>query len=197
VQSLTVKAPGSGNLAASVSAGCSTTAGSQAASPEASSWQFPWLPASVLDTGATLDFELSETPDETWGSNPVYAPPSYGTGGLPGIGFSVPSGGTTVTVGQPTPIQLGLQQVYEGAPGAMWTASSTSGVTVSPSSGTLGSAPTTTPNATSPSCSYPTPAKQTLEITAKTPGRAQVSITMRSTSGVELPTVVVNLVIKD
>jgi putative alpha-1,2-mannosidase len=196
VQSLTVKAPGSGNLAASTGAGCATHATSQAASPQASSWQLPWLPASVLDTGATLDFGLSETQDETWGNNPVDAPPSYGTGELPGVGFSVPSGGTTVTVGHPTPIQLGLQSVYEGAPGATWTASSNSGVTVNPSSGTLGSASTTTPNPTSPSCSYPAPVKQTLVLTASTPGRAQVSITMHSTSGVELPTVVVNLVIK-
>jgi predicted alpha-1,2-mannosidase len=200
VQSLTVKTPGSGNLAASVSVDCTTGTGSGTSlSGRGSSWQLPWLPASVLDTGATLDFKLSGTPDETWGSNPVNAPPSYGTGELPGVGFSVPSGGTTVTVGHPTPIQLGLQPVSESAPGATWTASATGGVTVSPRSGTLGSAPagaSTAATAATPSCAYPTPVRQTLEITAATSGRSQVSITMRSTTGVALPTVVFNLVTK-
>jgi hypothetical protein len=154
----------------------------------------------VLDTGATLDFELSGTPGKTWGSNPANAPPSYGTGELPSVGFSVPSGGTTVTVGHPTPIQLGLQPVSEGAPGATWTASATGGVTVSPRSGTLGSpspGASTAATTATPSCAYPTPVRQTLEVTAATSGRAQVSITMHSTAGVAPPTVVVNLVIKN
>ena len=30
----------------------------------------PWLPASLISTGATLDFDLSGTPDKSWGDDP-------------------------------------------------------------------------------------------------------------------------------
>jgi predicted alpha-1,2-mannosidase len=196
VQSLTVKTPTSGDLAPGFSAAC-TTGGGFGGSPSEGSWELPWLPSSALSTGATLDFVLSRTPDKSWGANPQSAPPSYGTGALPDVGFSVPSGGTTITVGHPTTVQFGLQAVFEGAPGARWTASATRGVTVIPSSGTLGAASTAGSNPPSPSCSYPTPAKHSLQLTASSPGTAQVRISMRSDSGVVLPPVVFDLTVRN
>ncbi|MET0404989.1 MAG: GH92 family glycosyl hydrolase [Cystobacter sp.] len=38
----------------------------------------PWLPADFLTRDATLEFELSETPDKGWGAAPADAPPSFG-----------------------------------------------------------------------------------------------------------------------
>jgi predicted alpha-1,2-mannosidase len=37
----------------------------------------PWLPATVSETGAQLDFTLGRTPDPTWGADPSEAPPSF------------------------------------------------------------------------------------------------------------------------
>ena len=37
----------------------------------------PWLPPTVWETGAQLDFTLGASPDTTWGSAPSDAPPSF------------------------------------------------------------------------------------------------------------------------
>jgi predicted alpha-1,2-mannosidase len=37
----------------------------------------PWLPASVTDTGAQLDFTLGGSPSPSWGNAPADAPPSF------------------------------------------------------------------------------------------------------------------------
>jgi putative alpha-1,2-mannosidase len=39
-------------------------------------YECPWLPASVLDSGARLDFTLSADPNHAWGTAPSAAPPS-------------------------------------------------------------------------------------------------------------------------
>ena len=70
-------------------------------------WTMPWLPASVLQTGGTLRFALSSSPDPTWATSPTASPPSFTAGELPVVGFSLPSGATTIAVGQPTPISIG------------------------------------------------------------------------------------------
>jgi predicted alpha-1,2-mannosidase len=206
VQLLTVKSPVSSELASAVSPACTTGAGSGDSPIGAgSSWQLPWLPGSVLSTGGTLYFTLSATPDKTWATNPQSAPPSYGSGELPDVGFSVPIGGATISVGRPAAVQLGIQPVSLGAPEVVWTASATGGVAVSPRSGILGSPGSAGSLGTSdvsdgaePSCSYPAPVTQVLELTAvsASTGHAQVRISMRSTSGVPLPPVVMNLDVK-
>jgi len=38
----------------------------------------PWLPASFLIHGGTLDFTLAKTPNKAWGADPADAPPSFG-----------------------------------------------------------------------------------------------------------------------
>lgn len=37
----------------------------------------PWLPASFIANGGTLDYTLASTPNPAWGADPVDAPPSY------------------------------------------------------------------------------------------------------------------------
>ena len=37
----------------------------------------PWLPASFIANGGTLDYTLSTTSNPAWGADPVDAPPSY------------------------------------------------------------------------------------------------------------------------
>ena len=199
VQSLHITSSTSAYPDAGLSAACLLPTNASPATTvtgSASNWQSPWLPASVLTSGATLDYVLSAEPDKTWGADPEKAPPSYGTGELPGLGFSVPSGGTTISVGGSTKIQLGLQLAQEGQPGATWTATETGGITVSPRSGTLRptSSPPTSP--TEPNCGYPAPAEQELVLTGTSRGSAQVRISLHSDSGVGLPPVVLNITVK-
>jgi predicted alpha-1,2-mannosidase len=40
-------------------------------------WNKPWLPEAFALHGGTLHFTLGATPDKTWGSDPVDAPPSF------------------------------------------------------------------------------------------------------------------------
>jgi putative alpha-1,2-mannosidase len=40
----------------------------------------PWLPASFISSGGTLDYTLSNTANTTWGSSSTDAPPSYSYG---------------------------------------------------------------------------------------------------------------------
>jgi predicted alpha-1,2-mannosidase len=147
----------------------------------------PWVPASVVSTGATLDYALSGSPDKAWGSSPKDAPPSYGTGRLPAVGFSLPGGATTLVEGKKATIELGLRKTSAGSPGAMWTATTSGGVTISPSSGTLGTVPQGSGHATD---------VRTLVVTGTSPGHARVDITLRSSTGIALPSVVVDVTVK-
>ncbi len=78
-------APAPGGTGCAASSTPRPSAGSQP-------WGRPWLPASVLRTGATLSYTLASSPDPTWASSSSDSPPSYGTGQLPAVGFSLPSG---------------------------------------------------------------------------------------------------------
>ena len=122
-------------------------------------WDIPWLPASVLNAGGTMRFTLSGTPDAAWGSSADASPPSFGTGRLPAVGFSLPSGATSVTAGQPATIEIGVASAGVQATTVHWQAvPSPSGLTVTPSSGTLILTPA--------GCTATAPATQSLRITA-------------------------------
>ena len=51
--------------------------GPGSAGPTPVPYDCPWLPATVSDTGARLDFTLGRTPDTSWGAGPTEAPPSF------------------------------------------------------------------------------------------------------------------------
>jgi len=71
---LVVEAPGASDAARYVQ-GARLSFGSGGAA--AASWSRPWLPASVLKSGATLDLTVAATPDKAWGAAPADAPPSF------------------------------------------------------------------------------------------------------------------------
>ena len=99
---------------------CSSQAAT--ASTQAGSWDRPWLPASIIRTGGTLTYRLSDTPDASWGASPASSPPSFAAGRLPAVGFSVPSGGMALRVGQQATIQVGIQEIAAGGPAVHWSA---------------------------------------------------------------------------
>jgi predicted alpha-1,2-mannosidase len=200
VHSVTVSGPGEGSLASEPSAQACyavTSSHSHKGTAAAGSWQSPWLPASALTTGATLHYVLSGTPDRDWGTAPQDAPPSYATGAVPALGFSVPSGGTTIEQDRTSKAELGLQQVSQGGPGVVWTASTSPGTTVSPSAGEF-TASTTLRAPASPSeqsCNSPARQHTMLSLKSTTAGPATVTFSLRTTSGGELPPVVLRVTV--
>ena len=78
-----------------------------APAPHAGTWSMPWLPASVLQTGGTLDDTSSSSPDPAWGSSPADSPPRSAPRALPAVGFSSPSGARPWSWGSPRPVSSG------------------------------------------------------------------------------------------
>jgi predicted alpha-1,2-mannosidase len=68
VESLRVQGVAGAPGACTASAGSATT-----------SYTCAWLPASVIESGARLEFGLGSTPDPGWGADPTEAPPSFGS----------------------------------------------------------------------------------------------------------------------
>ncbi len=158
---------------------------SVAAHSSGANWDLPWLPASALSTGGTLDYTLSGTADPSWGSAPGAAPPSYGSGQIPAVGFAVPSGATTLTAGQPAPITLGLVPAGPSGATVHWqVAPIPGGVTVTPPSGTL---------TVAGGCRPIMPSTQTLTVAAPVAGTASLRVNLSTAGGVGLPPVVVDL----
>jgi len=205
VHSLTVSGSAGKALAASASAfapACTPGVAGHAAAKRGGgyTWGSPWLPASVLDTGATLQYVLSSSPDRTWGDAPQDAPPSYTTGQLPAVGFSSPSGGTKVQVGRNATVTLGIKKVSVGSPEVLWSASTTPGLTVSPGSGILGSSASTgTANGSGApnSCASPSAQEVPLSFEATSAGKRSLEISLRTTTGIELPPVFVDITATD
>jgi predicted alpha-1,2-mannosidase len=166
-------------------------------SPSANQWVLPWLPASVLQSGGTLDFTLSPTPDMSWGASPGDAPPSYGAGHLPAVGFSLPSGAATVTAGQSTTVELGLASADAGPTTVAWHATMVPGAPqVAPSSGTLLLHPEIAPGNEAACAGAQKSATQTLTLTAGTPASSVIHIDLRASSGTALPPVVFDVAVR-
>ena len=140
-------------------------------------WCQPWLPASVITTGGTLTYGLSSVPDTAWGSAPGASPPSYGTGRIPAVGFSVPSGAITVGVGRRATVHLGVQPAGAGGSTVVWVAGGT-GLTVSPDSGHLVAGATST---------------VPVSIVASGPGSHVLGVHLVTADGEPLPPVVVDV----
>jgi predicted alpha-1,2-mannosidase len=157
------------------------------------SWDRPWIPGSVLQTGGTLTYSLSATPDPAWASAPADSPPSYSSGALPALGFSSPSGAVTVTVGRPTAVQIGAAPALAGATSVRWQVSGQSpGVQVTPASGTLdlGSPPS---SGSSSACATPRPTAASMTISASATGSDALRVALVTSSGVVLPPVVLDV----
>jgi predicted alpha-1,2-mannosidase len=156
------------------------------------SWTRPWLPGSIIRTGGTLAFGLTSVPDPSWGSDPGVGPPSYGTGGLPAVGFSVPSGGITVRAGDAGIVRLGAVPTGTPVSGVRWRASG-AGLTVTPDSGVLhfdGGGRVATRGR---GCATAAPTGQALVVTAPIEGTYVLHIDLAATDGTDLPPVVVDV----
>jgi hypothetical protein len=68
---------GADDRCAAPTPGAAPAPGSASASPSPVPYSCAWLPATVSESGAQLDFTLSRTPDTTWGAGPTEAPPSF------------------------------------------------------------------------------------------------------------------------
>jgi hypothetical protein len=147
----------------------------------------------VLRSGGVLDFDLSGSPDPSWGASPADAPPSYPDGGAPAVGFTTPSGATTLTVGRPSAVLLGVAPTGAGATVVRWSASG-AGLAVMPASGRLvlgrGGRPRDRRSiGAAGGCTAAAPVSQSLTVTATTPGQYVLQVTLQSADGTTLPPV--------
>jgi glycosyl hydrolase family 92/IPT/TIG domain-containing protein len=100
--------------------------------------QQTWLSADQLlrSPVTTLNYTLSGQPDPRWGAAPQDAPPSYGTGEAPAIGYlsrpeiTVPPGGSAT-------VKVGAQDVTGHGQRVSASVSAPSGLTASPAAGTI------------------------------------------------------------
>ena len=134
IQGVSVRATSAG----SPSTRCTTDTPSSATSGR---WSAPWLPAGILQTGATVQYRLGSSPDRSWGTSAAARPPSYAQGRIPSVGFTRPSGGLAVPIGATTAVTLGVQAVTPGGPPVAWQASASPGLTLSANVGTLPPSP--------------------------------------------------------
>ncbi|MBV8462164.1 MAG: GH92 family glycosyl hydrolase [Acidimicrobiales bacterium] len=163
--------------------------GASRGTPSETRWSQPWLPATVLSSGATLTFGLARTPDAAWGSDPRAALPSYAKGRLPAVGYTVPSGAVSAAAGSPLTLRLGVQPAEPGDQTVQWHASGV-GLSLSPDHGTfvLGRGATD-----APACSAAAPAPTTVAVQASTPGSYVLQVQLETGSGATLPPVVVDV----
>jgi hypothetical protein len=166
-----------------------------ATSASGTKWNQPWVPQSIINSGGTLTYSLSSSPDTSWGALSGASPPSFGDGRLPAVGYSNPSGGITVQAGQTATIALGLQPSEVGTTTVNWKAHST-GLQVSPVAGVFNVKATMKANPGGAGCSLTAPAIQTVSVaTSTTPGSYTLNITMKTSGGQVLPPVVVDVTV--
>ena len=174
----------------------------RATTTTSSAWDLPWLPASILQSGGTLDFTLTASADPAWASSPTASPPSFGDGQLPAVGFSSPGGALTIAAGQSAPLELGVAPGVPHATSVAWrvTPSDTSGLQVVPSSGTLtlgGVTVSLNPSTGAPTACRPAaPATTALTVSGTAPGTHAVTIDLRTSTGETLPPVVVDVTVQ-
>jgi predicted alpha-1,2-mannosidase len=151
---------------------------------DGSRWNEAFLPASAFSAGGTLDWNLSKSPDATWGSAPGDAPPSNTDGLSSALGYLGGTSGDsqTIAAGSSALVSVGAQSMEAVTQDIDWTASTppASGITVQPSSGHLEL--TAEGKAT---------ASPEIEVQSRTaPGTYLVSFDLSGPNGGALPTVV-------
>lgn len=110
-------------------------------SGRAHTWHKPWIPATALTENATLSIELGGRPDKAWGAAAAQAPPSFSGGAASAVPFTTPGGALTMASDSSATVQLGVQESGTAdAESVAWHITdpgASSGVTVSPASGTF------------------------------------------------------------
>ncbi|MFF2378879.1 GH92 family glycosyl hydrolase [Streptomyces sp. NPDC058108] len=97
----------------------------------------PWLPASFVRDGGTLDYTLSGTPNRGWGADPAAAPPSFRAGEQP---YQIGVGPTAATLapGGSTQVDIRALALNGGAgPEVRFHVDTPDGVTANPVDGTV------------------------------------------------------------
>ncbi|MFC0509018.1 GH92 family glycosyl hydrolase [Micromonospora costi] len=148
----------------------------------------PWVPASFVSTGGTLDFVLGSSPNKAWGSSPADAPPSFRQGEQPFLTGATPQS-VKVEPGSGASTTFKVQGLARTSGEIHWKADAPAGVTVSPAEGTL---------------RLPDGGEGSVALTVSaagdtTPGPYTVSLTATTSSGSALPrvTLPVTVAIRD
>jgi predicted alpha-1,2-mannosidase len=145
------------------------------------SYNQAYLDYSTLSSGATLDYDLSTTPNTSWASSPSAAPPSDATGEQTALASAGPASGLITAPGSTGTATLTVTNLTSQPVTANWTASASSGVTVSPTSGSV-----TVAGGSS--------AKASVTVTAgQTEGSYSVSFATKLSTGTSLPTTAVGV----
>ena len=159
-------------------------------------WDRPWLPSSVLRSGATLSYTLSSSPDPAWASAPAASPPSFTRGEVPAVGFSLPSGSVSLVTGQATAVQIGVASAGGSPTSVRWQVTSEPvGLRVAPTSGTLTLGSASSHQDSRTACGPPLPATEAFTVTGATPGSTVLHVNLTTTAGVALPPVVLDVVV--
>jgi putative alpha-1,2-mannosidase len=152
-------------------------------------WNKAYLPASLWHQGGTVDWTLGTAPNTSFASDPSTAAPPSDTAGLdPALGSVAGPDGASQEVLQPgssTTLTLGVQSMSSSSQTVSWTASTTSGssITTAPSSGSIIVGPEQK-------------ATQQVQVTVPTStadGDYQVVFHLTTANGTSLPNVVVDI----
>ncbi|MGY1496722.1 GH92 family glycosyl hydrolase [Streptomyces sp. QTS52] len=98
----------------------------------------PWLPASFVRRGGTLDYALAATPNPTWGTAPSDAPPSFRAGEQP---YQIGVGPTTATLAPGASAQVDIRALSltgrggDAGPEVRFEVETPAGVSATPASG--------------------------------------------------------------
>ncbi|MBM9506159.1 GH92 family glycosyl hydrolase [Actinacidiphila acididurans] len=96
----------------------------------------PWVPATFVKTGGTLDYTLGSTPNTTWGSAANDAPPSFRDGEAPFFAATDPAQ-VKVEPGNSVDGKLKLSTIGDAKVPVHWSAAAPAGITVTPASGDI------------------------------------------------------------
>ena len=108
----------------------------QSATWGSTAWNDAYAPTTALTSGGTLSFTLGTTPNTLWASLPTDAPPSDSTGEASVVAAVSPGSGLILAPGATGSAQLVASNLTSSPTTVDWSESG-SGMTVSPSSGTL------------------------------------------------------------
>ncbi len=96
----------------------------------------PWVPASFVTHGGTLDYTLGSTPNTKWGSAAKDAPPSFRDGEAPFFASTAPDA-VKAEPGTSADSTLNLSTIQDSRQDVRWSASAPDGITLSPASGRI------------------------------------------------------------
>ncbi|MFJ4918684.1 GH92 family glycosyl hydrolase [Streptomyces sp. NPDC088725] len=97
----------------------------------------PWVPASFVTRGGTLDYTLGSEPNTSWGSAKADAPPSFPGGGAKFFTGVTPEKLKAEPGGAGAETSVKVQTLQDKATAVHWKAAPPAGVTVTPAEGDL------------------------------------------------------------